>query len=145
MVRPGGTSSSTSSARDAGQCRCTTGSRRSSGDFGSIERTEPWGRRKLAYGSARTKLRPRGLNGPGELIKELDRRLKVTDLVVRHLVVRVDEENRVADRRQTKRKDEAARRRVARGLPPPGAGAGEAARTATRRTANAATRRRARS
>jgi len=88
---------------------------------GSIERTEPWGRRKLAYEIGPHK---EGfyvlevINGPGELIKELDRRLKVTDLVVRHLVVRVDEENRVADRRQTKRKDEAARRRVARGLPP---------------------------
>jgi small subunit ribosomal protein S6 len=88
---------------------------------GTIERTEPWGRRRLAYEIGPHK---EGLyvleviNGPGEMIKELDRRLKVTDLVVRHLVVRVDEEIRVAERRRTKRKAETARRRIARGLPP---------------------------
>jgi len=88
---------------------------------GSVERTEPWGRRKLAYEIGPYK---EGfyvlevLNGPGEMVKELDRRLKVTDLVVRHLVVRVDEEDRIAERRRTKRKAETARRRVARGLPP---------------------------
>ena len=37
-------------------------------------------------------------NGTGELTKELDRRLKVIDQVIRHLVVRVDEEMRVAER-----------------------------------------------
>ena len=88
---------------------------------GTIERSEPWGRRKLAYEIGRYK---EGvyvlevLNGPGEMIKELDRRLKVTDNVVRHLVVRVDEEMRIVERRQTERKEERARRRQARGLPP---------------------------
>jgi hypothetical protein len=42
----------------------------------------------------------------------------VIDAVVRHLVVRVDEEVRVADRRQAERRAERARRRAARGLPP---------------------------
>lgn len=88
---------------------------------GAVERTEPWGRRKLAYeiGPHKEGLYVlEVLNGPGEMIKELDRRLKVTDLVVRHLVVRVDEELSVAERRRTKRKAAMARRRVARGLPP---------------------------
>ena len=32
------------------------------------------------------------ISGGGDLVKELDRRLKVSDLVIRHLVVRVDED-----------------------------------------------------
>ena len=35
------------------------------------------------------------INGSGDLMRELDRRLKVMDLVVRHMVVRVDEEKKV--------------------------------------------------
>ena len=50
-------------------------------------------------------------------MKELDRRLKVTDNVIRHLIVRVDEDLRIAARRKATRKAETARRRVARGLP----------------------------
>jgi hypothetical protein len=38
--------------------------------------------------------------------------------VIRHLTVRVDEENRVIERTRTLRKEESQRRRVARGLPP---------------------------
>ncbi len=55
------------------------------------------------------------ITGPGEMVKELDRRLKVIDRVLRHLVVRVDEALRVADRRKAAREAEAARRREARG------------------------------
>ena len=62
---------------------------------GQLEKTENWGRRKLAYEIGRHKEGTYVLeviNGAGELMKEIDRRLKVTDLVIRHLVVRVDEE-----------------------------------------------------
>ena len=38
--------------------------------------------------------------------------------VIRHMVVRVDEEKKVVDRTQTKRRTESERRRVKRGLPP---------------------------
>ena len=58
------------------------------------------------------------INGSGELMKELDRRLKVMDQVIRHMVVRVDEEKKVVDRIRTKRQTESERRRVKRGLPP---------------------------
>ncbi len=51
-------------------------------------------------------------------MKEIDRRLRVTDLVIRHLVVRVDEELKVADRTREARRSTQARRRTARGLPP---------------------------
>ena len=58
------------------------------------------------------------IEGTGELMKELDRRLKVVDQVIRHLVVRVDEEQRVVERTRTRRQTFQERRRVARGLPP---------------------------
>lgn len=88
---------------------------------GQIERTENWGRRRLAYEIAHHKEGVYVLeviNGGGELMKELDRRLRVMDLVIRHMVVRVDEEKKVVDRTRTKRQTESERRRVKRGLPP---------------------------
>jgi small subunit ribosomal protein S6 len=88
---------------------------------GHIEKTDPWGRKKLAYEIGRHKEGVYVLdviNGSGELMKELDRRLKVMDLVIRHMIVRVDEEKKVVERTQTKRRTESERRRVKRGLPP---------------------------
>ena len=88
---------------------------------GQIERTDNWGRRKLAYEIGPHKEGVYVLeviNGSGELMKELDRRLKVMDMVIRHIVVRVDEEKKVVDRTRTKRQTESERRRVKRGLPP---------------------------
>jgi small subunit ribosomal protein S6 len=88
---------------------------------GQIEKTENWGRRKLAYEIGHFKEGVYVLeliNGTGELMKELDRRLKVIDQVVRHMIVRVDEEKRVVERTRTKRQSESERRRVKRGLPP---------------------------
>src|SRR6476646_5848212 len=88
---------------------------------GQIEKTENWGRRRLAYEIGHQKEGVyvlQVINGSGELMKELDRRLKVMDQVIRHLVVRVDEEKKVVDRTRTKRQTESERRRVKRGLPP---------------------------
>jgi small subunit ribosomal protein S6 len=90
--------------------------------FGAtIEKTENWGRRKLAYeiGKHRDGVYVlHVINGPAELVTELDRRLRVFDLVVRHLVVRVDEELAIAERARARRKSSMASRRVRRGLPP---------------------------
>ena len=88
---------------------------------GQIEKNENWGRRRLAYDIGHHKEGVYVLdviNGSGELMKELDRRLRVMDIVLRHMVVRVDEEKKVIDRTQTKRRTESERRRVKRGLPP---------------------------
>jgi small subunit ribosomal protein S6 len=88
---------------------------------GQLEKTDNWGRRKLAYEIGRHKEGTYVLeiiNGDGDVMKEIDRRLKVTDLVIRHLVVRVDEEQAVVDRTRNRRTDTSRRRRVARGLPP---------------------------
>ena len=88
---------------------------------GTIEKTENWGRRKLAYEIGHHKEGTYVLEviaGTGELMKELDRRLKVLDEVIRHLIVRVDEEQRVVERHRNERQATMRRRRVARGLPP---------------------------
>ena len=88
---------------------------------GHIEKNENWGRRRMAYEIGHHKEAVYVLDvisGSGELMKELDRRLKVMDQVIRHMIVRVDEEKKVIDRTQTKRRTESERRRVKRGLPP---------------------------
>ena len=88
---------------------------------GTIEKTDNWGRRKLAYEIGPHKEGTyvlETINGSGELMKEIDRRLKVTDLVIRHLVVRVDEERSVVERTRSRRSEASRRRRIARGLPP---------------------------
>ncbi len=88
---------------------------------GTLDKTDTWGRRKLAYEIGHHK---EGfyvlevISGSGELMKEIDRRLKVTEGLLRHLIVRVDESAIKADRMRTKRTEESRRRRIARGLPP---------------------------
>jgi small subunit ribosomal protein S6 len=99
--------------------------------FGAtIEKSENWGRKKLAYDIAHHREGTyvvETITGSGELMKELDRRMRVIDQVIRHLVVRVDKELQVAERTRAARQASTARRRVARGLPPerqPGEGRG---------------------
>ena len=87
----------------------------------TIDKTENWGRRRLAYdigGHKEGTYVLQVLTGPGEMIKEIERRLRVFDTVIRYLAVRVDEDVRIAERVQADRKAETARRRAARGLPP---------------------------
>jgi small subunit ribosomal protein S6 len=88
---------------------------------GTLDKTDNWGRRKLAYeigphkeGTYVLEL----ISGSGELMKEIDRRLRVSDQVIRHVTVRVDEENTRIERARSLRKEGSQRRRVARGLPP---------------------------
>jgi len=98
---------------------------------GTFDKTENWGRKKLAYEIGHHREGTyvvETITGSGELMKEIDRRLKVLDQVIRHLIVRVDEELRVAERTRQARQTFVARRRVARGLPPerqPGEGRGD--------------------
>jgi small subunit ribosomal protein S6 len=88
---------------------------------GRLEKTENWGRRRLAYEIGRHKEGNYVLDvisGSGELMKEIERRLKVYDTVIRQLIVRVDEGERVAENKRSTRTESSRRRRVARGLPP---------------------------
>ena len=87
---------------------------------GTLDKTDTWGRRRLAYEIGHHK---EGfyvlevISGSGEMMKEIDRRLKVTEGLLRHLIVRVDEAQTKTDRVRGKRQTESRRRRVARGLP----------------------------
>jgi len=87
---------------------------------GTLEKTDNWGRRKLAYEIGRHKEGTYVLElilGGGDLMKEIDRRLKVSDLIIRHLIVRVDQEEGVVERTKARRTETSRRRRIARGLP----------------------------
>src|SRR4030095_200145 len=85
---------------------------------GKIDKTDNWGRRKLAYEIGPHKEGTyvlETIDGGGELMKEIDRRLKVSDLIIRHLIVRIDEDQTKIERTRTNRTESARRRRVARG------------------------------
>lgn len=79
-----------------------------------IEKMEKWGRRRMAYRVHKLRegfyvyLSLRTTHG--ELVKELERRLKVADPVIKYLTVRLDEELK----RQTKLKQQRERRAARR-------------------------------
>ena len=88
---------------------------------GRIDRTEAWGRRKLAYEIGRYREGVYVLeviSGPGAMTAEIDRRLHVFDVVIRHMLCRVDDDLARAERAKVRRKTNLAARRVRRGLPP---------------------------
>jgi small subunit ribosomal protein S6 len=73
---------------------------------GVIQKREMWGKKRLAYDVGRHREGYYVLivaAGPGSLVKEVERRLKVADGIFRFLTVRVDEELRKAERRKAKR------------------------------------------
>ncbi len=73
---------------------------------GKLQKLEKWGKKRLAYDVKRHREGSYVLvvaEGSGGLIKEVERRLKVTDGIIRFLTVRVAEELRKAERRKAKR------------------------------------------
>jgi small subunit ribosomal protein S6 len=82
---------------------------------GKISKIEPWGRRKLAY---RIDKFDEGIytlvhiEGTGHEIAEAERRLRVTDFVIRYLSVRTDEDLKRAAKVKAKRKSTLAPRPV---------------------------------
>ena len=73
---------------------------------GTIEKTDNWGRRRLAYEINRHREGTYVLelvNAPGSELSELDRRLRVMDELLRHSIVRVDEDLRKAARAKVRR------------------------------------------
>jgi small subunit ribosomal protein S6 len=83
---------------------------------GHITRTESMGRRQLAYPIGR---RTEGLywlfeiEGTGREVAELERRMRVSDQVLRYLTVRVDEDRRRAEKLKARRAQRASRRPLA--------------------------------
>ncbi|RPJ84918.1 MAG: 30S ribosomal protein S6 [Acidobacteria bacterium] len=86
----------------------------------TLSKSENWGRRKLAYQIAGHKEATYVLElieGSGELMKEIERRLKVNEQVLRNLIVRVDEELHAAERSRSRRQADAERRAARTGRP----------------------------
>ena len=81
---------------------------------GKIEKTENWGTRRLAYRVAKHR---EGIyvyhqirTSHGELIAELERRLRVQDCVIKYLTIRLDEDLKRQKKLGDRREKRAARR-----------------------------------
>ena len=75
-------------------------------DGGKVEKIEKWGKKRLAYevhGHREGYYVLIVTESTGPLVKEVERKMKVTDGVIRYLTVRVDEELRKAERRKARR------------------------------------------
>ena len=57
------------------------------------------------------------ISGSGQEIAELERRMRVNDMIMRYITVRVDEERKTAEKRRTKRETRAAKRASFRQTP----------------------------
>jgi len=81
---------------------------------GKIEKTEHWGTRKLAYRVAKHRegiyVYQQIRTTHGELIAELERRLRVQDNVIKYLTVRLDEDLKRQKKLGERREKRAARR-----------------------------------
>ena len=98
---------------------------------GNVDKSEKWGVRKLAY---RVEKRSEGFyvllqfTAKPETVHELERRLRVSDQVLKFLTVRVDEKMKKVEKRRKDREKRAARRPAPPVAPPslPGEHAGPA-------------------
>jgi small subunit ribosomal protein S6 len=83
----------------------------------NIEATDPWGKRRLAYKIGR---HSEGfyvlsrLKAEADAVSELERRLRVTDGVLRFLTVRVDKEQEKVERRRARKAEREQARRERR-------------------------------
>jgi small subunit ribosomal protein S6 len=84
----------------------------------AIDKTDRWGKRRLAYDIGRHQ---EGfyvlstLTAPPSAIAELERRLRVTDGVLRFISVRMDEDQAKLERRRARKASRDAARRARRG------------------------------
>jgi small subunit ribosomal protein S6 len=80
---------------------------------GSIVRMDDIGRKPLAYPIQK---KNEGhyvlfeIEGSGQEIAELERRMRVNDMIIRYMTVRVDEDRKKAEKMRTKRENRASRR-----------------------------------
>ena len=91
---------------------------------GTLDKVDKWGVRKLAY---RIQKRNEGFYillqftaGP-EVVKEAERRLRVNDMVLKYITVRIDEKLKRIEKRKKEREKRAARKPQVAAAPPPGA------------------------
>jgi small subunit ribosomal protein S6 len=83
------------------------------GSGGRTEKVERMGNRRLAY---RIRRHREGfyvlftLEGSGDTVQEFERRLKVTDVVIKYLTVRIDEEQKRAEKFKALRAEQETKR-----------------------------------
>jgi small subunit ribosomal protein S6 len=88
------------------------------GEGGTIVRRDDIGRKRMAYEINKKK---EGyyvlyeIEGSGQEIAELERRMRVNDAIMRFVTVRVDEDRKAADKKRTKRENKASKRASFRG------------------------------
>jgi small subunit ribosomal protein S6 len=85
---------------------------------GKIQKVEKWGKKRLAYVVHRHREGSYVLvvaEGQGSLVKEVERRIRVTDGIIKFITVRVDEDLKKAERSKARRVAEDEKRR-ARGV-----------------------------
>ena len=87
---------------------------------GTVVRMDDIGRRTLAYPIEK---KTEGhyvlfeIDGSGQEIAELERRMRVNDLIMRYITVRVDEDRKKADKIRAKREARSAKRASFRAAP----------------------------
>jgi small subunit ribosomal protein S6 len=80
---------------------------------GTVDKVDNWGTRKLAY---RVSKFAEGhyiliqFSSPPDAVKEIERRLRVADMVIKFITVRIDEKQKKIDKRKKAREKRAARR-----------------------------------
>jgi len=80
---------------------------------GTVDKVEKWGKRRLAYRVQKYREGSYVLfqfSADAKLVKELERRLRVADMVVKFLTVRIDETLKRLDKRKKEREKRAARK-----------------------------------
>jgi small subunit ribosomal protein S6 len=88
---------------------------------GKIEKSENWGKKRLAYEVRRHREGYYTLltvQGSAALVKEVERRIRVTDGIIRHISVRVDEELAKAETRKAARAEQDSQKRARQGTSP---------------------------
>ena len=87
---------------------------------GSVVRMDDIGRRPMAY---QIEKKREGyyvlfeIEGSGQEIAELERRMRVNDMIMRYITVRVDEDRKAAEKRRAKREARTAKRTKFRSAP----------------------------
>ena len=88
---------------------------------GTVDKVDKWGVRKLAYKVQRY---AEGIyvlvqfTSSPDLVKEVERRMRVNDLVIKFITVRIDEKQKKIEKRKKQREKRAARRPAAPAAPP---------------------------
>ena len=91
-----------------------------SGSGGAVDKIEKWGVRKLAYSVAKYEEGYYVLiqfRSAPPAVREIERRMRVSDLVLKFLTVRIDERLKRIEKRKKQREQRAARRPVAAPMP----------------------------